>query len=215
MAMPLDAPIALPGRETRMQPRQFAAIMIFVGSYLPLSLILLVQNYRYSALRDDICINLSRPGCDLPLKNPILATSIFVACVLCLIATLVILSRLRPKREICLKEVSYVPADLMNYTLPYVVSFMSIDYQDSGKFVGLIIFLAWMYWISYKSGQIILNPVLIVFGWCLYNVKYTFPADSTEHTTRILANGAISPGERHNRHTIQNIDIVKVPKQGG
>ena len=38
----------------------------------------------------------------------------------------------------------------MNYTLPYVVSFMSIEYHDTGKFVGLIIFLAWMFWITYR-----------------------------------------------------------------
>jgi len=115
------------------------------------------------------------------------------------------------------KEANYVPADLMNYTLPYVVSFMSIDYQEIGKFFGLIIFLAWMFWITYKSGQIILNPVLIAFGWRHYDVKFTFPADQaqTEHITKLLANAPISAGESHQRGSIQDIYIVKVPKQEG
>jgi hypothetical protein len=71
-------------------------------------------------------------------------------------------------------EVKYVPADLMNYTLPYVVSFMSIEYQDTGKFIGLIIFLGWMFWITFRAGQIILNPLLIAFGWRLYDIKYRY-----------------------------------------
>jgi hypothetical protein len=55
----------------------------------------------------------------------------------------------------------------MNYVLPYVVSFMSIDYQVTGKFVGFLIFLGWMFLITYKSGQIMLNPLLTVFGWVI------------------------------------------------
>jgi len=56
--------------------------MIFVGSYLPLSLILLVQNFDYGAFIG-VCINIARVECELPLKNPVTATTIFVACIIC------------------------------------------------------------------------------------------------------------------------------------
>ena len=58
----------------------------------------------------------------------------------------------------------------MNYTLPYIVSFMSFGYDQEGKFIGIVIFLTWIFWITYKSGQIILNPILVAFGWKLYEV---------------------------------------------
>lgn len=96
----------------------------------------------------------------------------------------------------------------MNYTLPYVVSFMSIDYQDAGKFIGFVVFLGWMFWISYKSGQIILNPVLIALGWRLYDVTYQFAGGTDIHKTKALVQGHLAPGN-HKQWPIQDIQIIK------
>ncbi len=192
-----------------MQLRLISAIFIFVGSYLPLSLILLAQNVDYARLEQEICWKVWEQGCSLPLNNPGFALGIFGACVLCFIVALVALTLVHPKHEIQLTEVKHVPADLMNYTLPYVVSFMSIDYQETGKFVGFLIFLGWMFWITYRSGQIILNPILIAFGWRHYDLSYRFVGDATEHTSNALVYGAVATGERHRQVAIQDILIVK------
>ncbi|MDX1170678.1 hypothetical protein GOL87_27585 [Sinorhizobium medicae] len=192
-----------------MQLRLIAAIVIFVGSYLPLSLILLAQNIDYARLKQKICWKLWEQGCSLPLNNPGFATGIFGACILCFAVTLVALALVRPKHEVQLTQVKHVPADLMNYTLPYVVSFMSIDYQETGKFVGFLIFLGWMFWITYRSGQIVLNPVLIAFGWRLYDISYRFVGDQTEHSSNALVYGAVATGERHRQGAMQDILIVK------
>ena len=97
----------------------------------------------------------------------------------------------------------------MNYTLPYVVSFMSIGYQETGKLVGLTIFLAWMFWITYKSGQVILNPVLAVFGWRLYEIQYVFPGDRTLRNGRALARGNVESGESYPHVLVQDIVILR------
>jgi hypothetical protein len=107
------------------------------------------------------------------------------------------------------KEVKYIPAELMGYTLPYVVAFMGIGYQETGKLVGLAIFLIWMFWITHKSGQIVLNPVLAVFGWRLYEIKYIFPGNSREHIGRALARGVIEPGQRYSHAEVQDIVILR------
>jgi hypothetical protein len=112
-------------------------------------------------------------------------------------------------------EAKYIPAELMNYTLPYVVSFMSISYQETGKFVGLIIFLLWMFWITYRSGQVILNPILVSFGWRLYEVSYRFAGDTKEYSGRILSCGWIAPGQRHKFSTIQDVIIVTTSEATG
>jgi hypothetical protein len=124
----------------------------------------------------------------------------------------VALSASRPKAPINVTEARYIPAELMSYTLPYVVSFMSIGYQETGKFVGLTIFLAWMFWITYKSGQIILNPVLTVFGWRLYEIKYVFPSDKRVKNGRALAKGNIEPGQRYLHISVQDIVILRASK---
>ena len=96
----------------------------------------------------------------------------------------------------------------MNYTLPYVVSFMGLDYQDGGRFFGFAVFLLWMFWISHKSGQIILNPLLIAMGWRLYEMKYKFSGSANSHSAYALVKGYISQGT-YKQWPLQDIQIIK------
>ena len=184
---------------------------IFIGSYLPLSLILLAQDFDYGMLGRPLCWTILDPmsACDIPLKNPAYSLGILGACVLCLGATLLTLANARPKLPIDVVSTAYVPAELMSYTLPYVVSFMALDYAETGKFVGLLIFLAWMFWITHKSGQIILNPVLVAFGWRLYDLTYRFPGDNVERQAKALVRGLPEPGDRFLHTTLQDVLLAK------
>jgi hypothetical protein len=192
------------------QFRVLIAAAVFWGSYLPLSLILLVQDYDYGALHQSLCSALWKPGCPLPLKNPAFAIGIFAACAVCFIITLASLAAVRPKQEIHITEAKHTPADLMNYTLPYIVSFMSIDYQESDKFVGFLIF-----WITYRSGQIILNPLLIVLGWRLYEISYTYAGSTDPQTGNALVKGRIEAGQRYRQQPVQDVLIIKNTGPGG
>lgn len=192
-----------------MQFRLITSFIIFTGSYLPLSLILLAQNFDYAALDKPICWAFWASNCTLPLKNPGLALSIFFACVACFMVTLLVLALVKPKHEIVVTSASHVPADLMNYTLPYIVSFMSLDYQEPGKFVGVLIFMAWMFFITHKSGQILLNPVLIAFGWRLYDLTYRYAGDQVEHTSRALSLAVVTADERVRQVPVQDLLIIK------
>ncbi|MBL4831955.1 MAG: hypothetical protein JKY55_19000 [Aliivibrio sp.] len=193
-----------------MQLRFLASLIIFVGSYLPLSLILLVQDFHFDRLDEKLCLPFGEyaTNCDLPLQAPEFSISLFGLCFICFLIALAALSTVKPDTPVDIVEAKYVPSELMSYTLPYVVSFMSIDYQETGKFLGLIIFLVWMFLITYKSGQIILNPLLIVFGWRLYELKYTFPGSSTEHVKRALSRTDIKPKTRVEQTSIQDVLIV-------
>lgn len=97
----------------------------------------------------------------------------------------------------------------MSYTLPYVVSFMSLDYQQAGKFVGLIVFLLWMFWITHRSGQILLNPIFIAFGWRLHEISYRFPGSETVHQGRALSSGTLKPETQYTHSIIQDVVIIK------
>jgi hypothetical protein len=188
------------------QVRIFWAMAIFLGSYLPLSIILLAQDYDY---KQPFCWRFWDGSCAVPLAHPWFAISIFVACTVCFLLTLIALSVVKPKHHITIGQAKPIPAELMNYTLPYVVSFMSIDYQETGKFVGFVIFLAWMFWITHRSGQILLNPVLIAFGWRYYDVSYRFAGDKEDRNSNALVRGVIEAGEQHRQIAVQDILIIK------
>lgn len=196
-----------------MQFRFLASLIVFLGSYFPLGLILLAQDYRYDLLFTPICWPLSADGCVLPLRNGIFPLAIFFATLVCFVLSLGSLCTVKPRTPIDVVESKYIPSELMSYTLPYVVSFMSLDYQETGKFVGLLIFLAWMFLITYRSGQLILNPVLIVFGWRLYEIGFTFPGDKERRTGRALSKVILEPSQRYNQSTVQDIMIIKSEHQ--
>lgn len=148
-------------------------------------------------------------GWAVPLKNPGFAIGIFLTCLICFVVTLTTLASVPTKAEIIVRQAEHAPADLMNYVLPYVVSFMSIDYQNAGKFVGFVIFLTWMFWITYKSGHIILNPVLTVFGWKLYKIVYSFPGDQREYSGIALTKIIPLPGMRYRLGSIQDVSVLQ------
>ncbi|WP_170226858.1 hypothetical protein [Sphingorhabdus contaminans] len=191
-----------------MQFRLPASLIIFAGSYLPLSVILLAQDFDYSAIDRRLCFPGQLENCILPLSNPTFAIGIFVVTLVCFIATLSLLKLVVPKHDVEITEAEYVPADLINYTLPYIVSFMSIDYQDSGKLVGLCVFLGWMFWITHKSGQIILNPVLIALNWRPYNISFHYVGAPQIRQTLALVNGELELGP-HKLWPVQSIQIIK------
>ncbi|MBZ9881964.1 hypothetical protein LB535_06325 [Mesorhizobium sp. CA10] len=192
-----------------MQFRFWASLIVFIGSYFPLGLILLAQDYRYDQLFAPVCWPPFSNGCALPLRNGIFPLAIFCVTLVCFVLSLGSLATVKPKTRIDVLESKYIPAELMSYTLPYVVSFMSLDYQETGKFVGLLIFLAWMFLITYRSGQLILNPVLIVFGWRLYEISFSFPGDKEKRTARALSRVPLEPSQPYDQSTVQDIMIIK------
>lgn len=191
-----------------MQFRLLTAIIVFLGSYLPLAVILFSQNIDYSALTREFCLPLVAGQCELPLQEASYAIGFLAVTLSCFGLTVVALGLVRTTQDITVREAEYVPTDLMNYTLPYVVSFMGINYTETDKFVGFCVFLAWMFWITYKSGQVLLNPILIALGWRLYNVTYNFAGAPDIHKGRALVKGYLEPG-RYRQWPVQDIQIIK------
>ena len=196
-----------------MQFRPLASVAIFLGSYLPLTVILLAQDANYSLSKSDLCWRVfsKNTSCVLPFAHPVLSFTGLGICLFCFCLTLVTLSNAKPKLPIRVTEAKYIPAELMSYSLPYVVAFMSIGYQETGKFIGLLIFLAWMFWITHKSGQILVNPLLAAFGWRLYEVKYCFLGTTSIHSGRALVRGKIESEQTYPHVAIQDIVVLKLP----
>lgn len=193
-----------------MQFRFFSSLAVFLGSYLPLGIILLVQDIDYSNYQP-CCWEFWKSSCGwMPeLKNPYFSLPIFALSAACFAVAMYSLTSAKPKNPVNISAAKYIPAELMSYTLPYVVSFMSLDYQQTGKFVGLIVFLLWMFWITHRSGQLLLNPIFIAFGWRLHEISFSFPGSDKLHQGRALSKGTLSSDTQYIHVLIQDIMIVK------
>lgn len=194
-----------------MQLWKTSAAVIFLGSYLPLSLILMGQDLDFQVIGKGFCSahNLAETHCSIPLKHPNISLITVVICSLCFLVSLMALKILPTKHKISIVESKHIPADLINYVIPYVLSFISLDYGDPAKILGFAIFLLWLFWITYKSGQIALNPMLAVLGWKLFEVKYHHIGSTDILTGRILSSTNIEPSETYKQGSFQDVMVVK------
>lgn len=195
-----------------MQPRAPVAVLIFLASYLPLAMILALQDVDLTILQQPICRDWSHlsESCAVPLKHPGMAVAPIAVCLLSLVLAAFALTKVQPRTPIVIKSAKHVPADLMNYTLPYIVTFMSLDYSDMVKLAGFAAFFVWIFVITLRSGQLLMNPVLTVFGWQLFEVGFTYAGGSTtEHEGVALVKGGLEPDTTVAHQTIQNILVIK------
>lgn len=194
-----------------MQLRALFAVAIYLGSYLPLSLILLAQDLDVATLKRGICPAAMTATwlCDNPLKNPAWSLSAVAICAAGMLATFVALRYLRTPHRVKVTESKHIPADLINYVIPYVVSFISLEYDQPTKLIGFGVFLAWIFWITHKSGQIALNPVLAVFGWKLFEVKYVYNGSANIFVGRMLSKVDIEPERSYRQGNLQDVMVAR------
>lgn len=174
-----------------MQFRIFPAFLVFLGSYFPLALILALQDVSPQTWNSSFCKEWK--GCDFPkFERPWLSGFGMFMTGLCLALTFNVISKIRYKYRINILESKSIPSELISYSFPYIVSFMGVDYSSSGKIAGLVAFLIWLFLITYKAGQIIMNPILLIFGWNLYEAKILI--NKHERIVKILSRNILPPG---------------------
>jgi hypothetical protein len=193
------------------QLRVWSAFALYVGSYLPLSLILFAQDLDFEAIRAGHCTPTAWKtlSCQSPLLHPAWSLTAVAASCVCLVLTLSTLRAARAAQRVEIKEAKHVPADLINYVIPYVLSFTGIDFDSPAKLLGFGVFFLWVFWITYRSGQIIMNPMLVVFGWRLYEIKYRYLQGDRDFTRRVLADSEIEPNTTYRQADLQDVMIIR------
>ena len=177
-----------------MQFRLISAFTVFIGSYLPLALILAVQDIPFSWWSRPFCNIKDISSCHfIPFNNPWIAICFIVIALLSVVFSNFTLSKISYPFRVVVKSSKEIPNDIINYVFPYVVSFMGISYDAPEKLLGFGVFLLWMFAITYKSGQIIMNPLLLMFGWKIYEANIDFNGQSRE--VRFLIKGDLLTGE--------------------
>ncbi|WP_410499638.1 hypothetical protein [Chitinibacter sp. S2-10] len=188
-----------------MKFRIYWSFVVFLGSYLPLCLILIVQD-----IKDEyFSLGIWKPG--LKLVLPIVEHSNFLlaAFFVCFASFALLCQFMRkPTNQIKIKVVSVkaIPNDIINYVFPYVVSFMGLDLTDPRKILGFLLFLFWMFLITHKSGQILMNPLLLVLGWSLYEAEVI--TSGKTRTVRILSRIKLSANEEFASDKVQDFYLI-------
>ncbi len=175
-----------------MQFRLIPACLVFIGSYFPLAIILALQDIKQEYWKFDFCWSLR--DCVLPISNhPYLSLCGVSLTLACLLLTIYILRSLRYKYPVTITASKPIPSELISYSFPYIVSFMGVDYGSTGKIAGLVVFLLWLFLITYRAGYIIMNPMLLILGWNLYEAEAQI--NGHRRVIKLLSKANPTPGK--------------------
>jgi hypothetical protein len=192
-----------------MQIKLIPAAILFIASYFPLALILAIQDIEAKFWARPLCREAQFwLECELPqLANPGLGYSSIVISLLSLIFFLWVLRHFRGTTEMSVEECKTIPNDLINYVFPYIVSFMGVELGSTGKVLGFGLFMVWLFLISYRSGQILMNPLLLAVGWQLYEIEADI--EGNKRSLKALSREVVVPGQRLRSCLVQGIYVLK------
>lgn len=166
-----------------MKLRILSSILIFISAYSPLSIIFLIQDYNIQTKK------LEHPG----LLWTIIGISV-LSCVMVWAAVYFIKGSHPP---ITIKKVSNRSGELINYSIPYMISFFVMDLGDTKLLFSFLFFMIIMFVITMKTHNIFLNPILACMGYNLYDVRYERDGKEYEDFFLIKTKGQrLMDGER-------------------
>lgn len=163
-----------------MKLRAWSSVFIFISAYFPLAIIFAIQDF------DSKSSNFSHPV--------IVYTVLAISAVSCLIVWLSVSHIKVSSPPVEIRSVSNRSGELVNYSIPYMISFFVMDLGKTKLLVSFGFFMLIMYWLTLKTHNIFVNPVLALLGYNLYDVKYI--KNGQEFEDFFLIKGSrLRPGE--------------------
>lgn len=144
-----------------MKPRLFTAILLFISAYSPLFVILAVKDFDFK-----ITYNFKHP------LSVYILLSLTILSIILLFISITIIKR--GNMVVIIKSVKNRSVDLINYTIPYILSFFGFDLSKPEDVISLSIFLLILLLLTIKSKSVFLNPILALGGYGLYDIEYEF-----------------------------------------
>jgi len=75
-----------------------------------------------------------------------------------------------------------------------------------GKFLGFMLFIILMFIITYRSGQILMNPFLLVAGWQLYELNIV--TEGHKRCVKALSKDQVKAGDHLESCLVHGIYVL-------
>lgn len=140
-----------------MNPRLWLALIIFLSAYAPLALLFAIRDF------------------DIDIKwfsHPRFVCVSFAVAFVSVLFLFKAMSSVKGQFPVTVSRVSLRSSDLMNYSIPYLISFVSVDFGKVQDVLALLLFMTLLFLLTLKTQSIFINPVLAFQGWGLYEVEF-------------------------------------------
>jgi hypothetical protein len=141
-----------------MKPRFWTSLLIFASAYAPLALIVTVKDFDFGTRGFA-----HQTGC-------IIAIGLALISVLALV---VVMRAIPGQHPVTVKSVKGRASDLINYSIPYLVTFVTVDkFFELPNLLAFMVFMALLFVLTWKTQSLFINPVLAIMGYGLYDVQF-------------------------------------------
>lgn len=161
-----------------MKLRLWAALAIFISSYSPLAVILLIKDLDEKTF--------------IP-QHPWVAGSLLAVALISVPVVLIAASSVKHGNSVTVVRVSNQSGELVNYSIPYMISFFEFSLGEWKALISFGLFLALMFVLTVRTQNIFINPILALVGYGLYDVEFT-SAGVTQQAT-FLARRSLFAGD--------------------
>lgn len=156
------------------------SIAIFISGYTPLFLIMIIKDitglnwYTYQFSSATLGFeNIIFPIGFLMTNSSVVWGLVIVSVISLLMLRYVLKNITSNPFEITITKAKSRSSEVVNYTIPYMISFVAFDLSKWQDLLSLIIFLGILCLLSIRSQSIFINPILAALGYGLYDCSYT------------------------------------------
>ncbi|MBR7629944.1 hypothetical protein KAT72_13155 [Aeromonas popoffii] len=167
--------------------RLLSSIAIFISGYTPLFLIMIIKDvknilwFEFNAQVPFLnSIKVAVPYW-LEFKNVEIVNSLLTLSILSLTFLCYILKNITNKPySICVITARSRSSEVVNYTIPYMISFVAFELSKWQDIFSLCLFLSVLCLLSIRSQSVFINPILAALGYGLYDCKYNEAGNEKE-----------------------------------
>lgn len=182
-----------PGAKGQVVSTFLVDFIVFVSSYFPLFLILLIKDIQSG----DLILNLKKLDFSVAvyLSNPIWSLSFFAFSTSCLAFLLFLkwylFSPKRIGRSVVIKQSELIRGDMLNYTIPFLVGLIGFSYKSWQEVGAFVVFMVFMFLFLRKVQGVMLNPMFLLLNIKMYKIRYSRVGSDREDTMEVLHIGAL------------------------
>jgi len=133
------------------------SLLIFISSYFPLALIFLIKDLDASSYYP---------------QHPLIAAAIAILTLIACLSVLVAARSITGGVPVKMIKMSNKSGDMFTYTIPYMVSFYNFTLGDWKTLLSLLVFMILMFALTYRTQNLLVNPVLALAGYGLYDCQF-------------------------------------------
>ena len=181
--------------DSSLRLRPWASLLLFLSSYSPLILILIIKDY------DPISPNW------LP-RNPVICGFLLFVAIASSAAILHSMREISGGLPVVVTKAANKSGDMFWYTIPYMLSFLKVDLGDWQTITGLLILLSILLVMVYRTQTVFVNPILAIAGYML--IDTTFKRGDHEVQAMVVTRAPLLIGKTYQMERLSHYLYVAV-----